>query len=320
MDMRHFVLQIKLGQGGFGSVHAIEKKSEPNKGTMYAMKEIAKDEVIAKKGGVDEVFSERSVLSRVKSPFLCNLVWAWQDSKKLYMVLDLALGGDLRYNLVNKAPNKMNGVNVFPENYVRFYVGSMVLALAELHRCKIVMRDMKPDNILMGKDGYVKLSDFGVSKYCPDGICTKSSGTPGYMAPEMYRKGHRHSFPVDWFALGITMFELFTGGRKPYKDESLKQMAEVETKTVHISDDGALGPVFVDLKKNEDVKLFDVPSGAIDIIHDLCRKESKARLGANGVDEVKNHPWFSNFNFKELETLEMAPPFVPDTKKANFNP
>ena len=320
MDMRHFKLQIKLGQGGFGSVHAIEKISEPNKGVLYACKEIAKDVVCEKKGGVEEVFTERDILARVSHPFLCNLVYAWQDDKTLYMCLDLALGGDLRYNLVHHAPIKKNGLGVFTDDWTRFYIGSMVLALEELHKNRIIMRDMKPDNILMEGTGYVKLSDFGISQYCPDGICKKGSGTPGYIAPELYRKGRAHSYGVDWFALGITMFELYTGGRKPYKDSELKAMADVETKTIHLGNESAPGAQFVDLEKNEDVNAFDIPPGSTKFIMDITRKEKTKRLGAEGATQVKSHVWFKDFDFQKLRDLKMNPPFIPNTKQANFNP
>ena len=163
-----------------------------------------------------------SVIQEVKTRtfFLAhpgNSHYAFQDESYLYLVLDLARGGDLRYNLSASGGR-------FSEERAKFYVAQVVLALDYLHQIGIIHRDVKPENILLNNDGYVKLTDFGVSKVLnvKTGDCRSTSGTHGYMAPEMYvAPGYRHGTPADWFAVGVTLFELLVGQR-PFDSKTLK--------------------------------------------------------------------------------------------------
>lgn len=155
------------------------------------------------------VWTERNVWGMIESPFLVQLIHAFQDERYLYFVMPLFAAGDLSLYL------KHHGV--MNEQVLRFYIAEIVLALECLHSCNIVYRDLKPHNILMRPDGHVCLTDFGLCKINPpkgNGINDLRGriGTKGYQAPEILR-GLGHSFPVDFFALGVTIFRLATDSR-----------------------------------------------------------------------------------------------------------
>jgi serine/threonine protein kinase len=119
---------------------------------------------------------ELRILSALRNPFICNVHYAFQDGAHLYMVLDLALGGDLRYNLSKSLGGK------FTENVGRFYVAQLILALEYCHSLGVLHRDVKPENILLLGTGYIKLTDFGVARQLEENNhCYSSSGTHGYM-------------------------------------------------------------------------------------------------------------------------------------------
>ncbi|KAJ1438757.1 kinase-like domain-containing protein, partial [Ochromonadaceae sp. CCMP2298] len=134
-----------------------------------------------------------------------------QSDSHLYMVLDLARRGDLRHSL-RASPNAR-----FSEKTAMHIFRQLLEALHCCHVQSILHRDIKPENILMTDTGLVKLSDFGVAKILPDlQDCRSTSGTHGYMAPEIYVGNHSHGTPSEWFSAGVTLHELLTG-RRPFE-------------------------------------------------------------------------------------------------------
>ncbi|KAF4104548.1 hypothetical protein G5714_013879 [Onychostoma macrolepis] len=189
---------------------------------MYAMKYMNKQKCI-ERDEVRNVLRELQVMQRLQHPFLVNLWFAFQDEEDLFMVVDLLLGGDLRFHLQKKVG--------FNEQTVKLYVCELVLALDYLQRSHIIHRDIKPDNILLDEHGHVHVTDFNVATVL-QGSETASSmaGTKPYMAPEVFvsfvDSGVGYSFAVDWWALGITAYELLHGSR-PFEIRSSTAAAEV---------------------------------------------------------------------------------------------
>eukprot|EP01103_Thecamoeba_quadrilineata_P019467 TRINITY_DN789_c1_g1_i5.p1 TRINITY_DN789_c1_g1~~TRINITY_DN789_c1_g1_i5.p1 ORF type:complete len:227 (-),score=25.56 TRINITY_DN789_c1_g1_i5:907-1587(-) len=166
------------------------------------MKQMEK-KMIIKDNVVKNIFYEKKLLvTLVNAPFIVHLIYAFQTSEDLCMVVDFMSGGDLRYHL--------SRIQKFPEDHVRFYASQMVLALEHLHGRGIVHRDIKPDNLLLDEKGYCHLADFNISAKSIKNGLTGRSGTPRYMAPEIYLKKHYYEY-VDLWSLGITLFEMFFG-------------------------------------------------------------------------------------------------------------
>lgn len=152
----------------------VESKKE--RGEQFAMKEMAKARIITKKS-VQSVMNELKLLSLIQSDFIVNVHYAFQDTQTLYLVMDLLLGGDLRYHIARKKK--------FTEDQTRFFIACLVNALARVHEANIIHRDIKPENLVFDNQGYLRLTDFGVARIMTPDNASETSGTPGYMAPEV---------------------------------------------------------------------------------------------------------------------------------------
>jgi len=174
----------------------------------YARKSQAKHSVLKSgEGPLKMVFNELNILKEAgENPFIANLRYAYQDQKHLFLVLDLALGGDLNFQRRERFKQK-----VFPPAIARFFMTEVFLGLQYLHSVNIIHRDLKPENILLQEDGHIKITDFGISVKLsePGELITNRSGTERYMAPEMFKRAH--GVAADWWAFGICLFELLTG-------------------------------------------------------------------------------------------------------------
>ena len=148
------------------------------------------------------MLNERELLSCLKHPFIVNMVYAFQDRLNLYLVMDYMPGGDLRFQI--------GRCDRFPENIAKFFVCCIVLALQYLHGNNIIHRDLKPENLIFDARGYLRLTDLGVARITAPENYRDTSGTPGYMAPEVINR-ENHSFPVDYFALGVIAYECILG-------------------------------------------------------------------------------------------------------------
>jgi serine/threonine protein kinase len=201
VSLKNFALIRILGKGAFAKVLEVEKAES---GTRYAMKVLKKHHV-QRKNQVEHTRTERRVLAIISHPFICQLRYAFQTKKKLYLILDYHPGGELFYHLSRRGR--------FREHQARVYAAEITLALEYLHEHNIVYRDLKPENILIQIDGHIALTDFGLAK---DNVTSYVSGaksfcgTPEYLAPEIiHRKGHGKA--VDWWSLGMLIYELLTG-------------------------------------------------------------------------------------------------------------
>lgn len=188
-----------LGQGAFGKVFLVRHRTTQK---VYAMKRLRKDNIL-QKGKVQATLLEKQVLQEIDHPFTVGLEYCFHTEFKIYFVLPFVRGGELFQHLA-EATN-------FPEDRSKRIALQLALAIGHLHSKKIVYRDLKPENVLVGEDGYMYLIDFGISKKLASEEVTRSfCGTPEYLAPEMLKRAG-HSYTLDWWTLGVLTYELMVG-------------------------------------------------------------------------------------------------------------
>ncbi|CAG5099584.1 Similar to Rps6ka3: Ribosomal protein S6 kinase alpha-3 (Mus musculus) [Cotesia congregata] len=281
-DPSHFDLLKVLGQGSFGKVFLVRKVVGKDKGTLYAMKVLKKATLKVR----DRVRTktERNILVDVEHPFIVRLHYAFQTEGKLYLILDFLRGGDLFSRLSKEV--------MFTEEDVKFYLAELALALDHIHKLGIIYRDLKPENILLDADGHMSLTDFGLSKQPLDDTKTSYSfcGTIEYMAPEVVNR-QGHSFAADWWSFGVLMFEMLTGAL-PFQGVNRK-----ETMTQILK--AKLGMP------------YNISQDAQALLRVLFKRNPANRIGSNGVEEIKSHPFFSSIDWEALYRKEVVPPFKP---------
>ncbi|WVO16092.1 hypothetical protein L204_103758 [Cryptococcus depauperatus] len=276
-----FQIERTLGTGSFGRVHLV--KSHHN-GRFYAVKVLSKEKVIKMKQ-VEHTNSEREMLVRVRHPFLVNLWGTFQDVNNLYMVMDFVAGGEL-FSLLRKSQR-------FPNSVAKFYAAEVALALDYLHSLDIIYRDLKPENLLLGADGHVKVTDFGFAKYVPD-ITWTLCGTPDYLAPEVIQsKGYNKS--VDWYALGVLIFEMLAG-YPPFFTEDGNPMRLYEK----IIAGKVRYPTYFDALARELLKNL--------LVGDLTKRYGNLRAGSS---DIFAHVWFAEVDWDKLYRREIPAPYVP---------
>ena len=292
MSKNNFEFCYIIGKGGFGKVWKIKHK-KTNK--HYALKEMSKLKIIERKSEYSINF-EREILSKLHNPFIVNMYYAFQDSNNLYLVMDYLKGGDLRFHLTRHIH--------FSEEQSRFFICNVLVALEYIHSQDIIHRDIKPENLVLDGKGYTRITDFGIAKKKSDIKKMKgdTSGTPGYMAPEVMR-GVVHSFEVDFFAVGIVAYE-FMKGKRPYNGKNRKEIKEEM------------------LMKQMGIKEEDIPEGwtkeSVDFINKLIIRKKENRMGFNGIKEVKEHPWIKYYPWDMILKKTLPSPFIPQNKD-NFD-
>ncbi|TBU33457.1 kinase-like protein [Dichomitus squalens] len=294
VDLYHFDLHRAVGKGAFGKVRVVEHKKSKK---LYALKYIDKAKCIKQKA-VANIIQERRLLEEIDHPFIVNMRYAFQDDENCFFVLDLMLGGDLRFHLER--------LRYIPENVVRFWTAELSSALEYLHKQRIIHRDMKPDNILLDAMGHAHITDFNVAiHYSERRLHTSVAGSMAYMAPEVIgRLGYTWS--CDWWSLGVVVFELLFH-RRPFDGRSAEKMKH------SILKDSIRFPSSVKDKCSKEGQQF---------ILSLLDRNPKTRLGCHeglDIDDIRTHPWMASIDWDTLENKESQPPFVPDMKKANFD-
>ncbi|KAJ5175877.1 cAMP-dependent protein kinase type 2 [Penicillium canariense] len=275
-----FLLQRTLGTGSFGRVHLVQSKHNHR---FYAMKVLKKAQVVKMKQ-IEHTNDERRMLNRVRHPFLVTLWGTWQDSRNLYMVMDFVEGGEL-FSLLRKSQR-------FPNPVAKFYAAEVTLALEYLHAHQIIYRDLKPENLLLDRHGHLKITDFGFAKEVPD-ITWTLCGTPDYLAPEVVSsKGYNKS--VDWWSLGILIFEMLCGFT-PFWDSG---------SPVKIYENILRGKVKYPPYLHDD---------AVDLLSQLITADLTKRLGNlhGGPEDVKNHAWFAEVTWDRLARKDIDAPYIP---------
>ncbi|XP_070843194.1 cGMP-dependent protein kinase 2 [Chaetodon trifascialis] len=271
---------VTLGVGGFGRV---ELMTTVNHGTYYAMKRVSKKHIVAKRQEEHMLF-ERKILKATQCDFIVRLYAAFKDTRYIYMVMEFCVGGEIW--------TKLKEVGRFDEPVAVFCAACVVEAYAYLHKKNIMYRDLKPENLMLDVKGYVKLVDFGFAKEMVRGEKTYSFvGTPEYMAPEII-KNQGHDFAVDFWSLGILIYELLVGSPPFSSSEPQKIYAKIL--------DGVLKypPYLSEASKS--------------IISKLSRPRPGQRLGntKNGIKDVRHHRWFSSMNWHKLRVGQLDAPTV----------
>jgi serine/threonine protein kinase len=282
----HFRAIKLLGIGSFGEVFLVQKKDSK---MLYAMKILKKDKVLSN-NLVRYVKTERNVLSISSHFFICGIDFAFQTSDRLFLILDFCPGGDLSQYLKEE--------DFFPEEKAKKYVCEVLLALEDLHKWGIIFWDLKPENIVLDEFGHVKVTDFGLSKEGVDqGEVSKSfCGSYAYLAPEMVKK-QGHSNVLDWYLLGVLLFELLEGIPPFYDNDKDVLFDNIIHNHLELSD--------------------DLSDEVVDLLENLLEKDPKKWLGKNGAAEIKAHRWFSDVDWKIVENrgLVMPRPYLMKSEK-----
>ncbi|KAL9063000.1 MAG: hypothetical protein Q9157_008487, partial [Trypethelium eluteriae] len=278
-----FTIQRTLGTGSFGRVHLVQSKHNQR---FYAVKVLKKAQVVKMKQ-VEHTNDERRMLQKVKHPFLITLWGTFQDAKNLYMVMDFIEGGEL-FSLLRKSQR-------FPNPVAKFYAAEVTLALDYLHGMNIIYRDLKPENLLLDRHGHLKITDFGFAKEVPD-ITWTLCGTPDYLAPEVVSsKGYNKS--VDWWSLGILIFEMLCGFT-PFWDS------------------GSPMRIYENILKGRVKYPPYIHPDAQDLLQKLITHDLTKRLGnlVGGSKDVMQHAWFAEVTWERLAKKDIDAPYVPPVR------
>ncbi|KAI5458202.1 AGC/AKT protein kinase [Mariannaea sp. PMI_226] len=287
LSIDDFELLKVIGKGSFGKVMQVRKK-DTNR--IYALKTIRKAKIISR-SEVTHTMAERSVLAQINNPFIAPLKFSFQSPEKLYFVLAFVNGGELFHHLTLERR--------FDVNRSRFYTAELLCVLECLHGFNVIYRDLKPENILLDYQGHIALCDFGLCKLeMKDEDHTRTfCGTPEYLAPEILL-GEGYNKTVDWWTLGVLLYEMLTG-LPPFYDEVVNEMYR-KILTQPLSFPGT----------------NIVPPAAKDLLTKLLDRDPKQRLGANGVAEIKSHPFFHGIDWRKLLERKYDPSFKPNVTGA----
>ncbi|OCB91531.1 AGC/Akt protein kinase [Sanghuangporus baumii] len=294
LTIEAFELLKVIGKGSFGKVMQVRKKDTQR---VYALKTIRKAHIASRPGEITHILAERTVLALVNNPFIVPLKFSFQNPDKLYLVMSFVNGGELFYHLQREGK--------FDENRSRFYAAELLCALEHLHGFNVVYRDLKPENILLDFTGHIALCDFGLCKLNMSETEKTNTfcGTPEYIAPELL-ESQGYTKTVDWWTLGVLLFEMMTG-LPPFYDENVNVMYQ------RILRDPLLFPP-------------DMSHDAKSVMSGLLQRDPSKRLGHNGADEIKRHPFFArHVDWNLLLAKKIQPPFKPSVESvmdvANFD-
>lgn len=316
-----FELLTIIGRGAFGEVRLCRQKTN---GKVFAMKKLKKAEMV-RRGQIDHVRAERDVLAEVHNPYVVKLYYSFQDEQWLYLIMEYLPGGDVMTLLMRK--------DILSVEETRFYIAETILALESIHKHNYIHRDIKPDNLLLGVDGHMKLSDFGLCKpvdltklptlhenqalgasltempassQCAPGgqlhhwkgnrrsLAFSTVGTPDYIAPEvLLKKGY--GMECDWWSVGAIMYEMMVGYPPFYSDDPMTTCRKIVNWRQCLKFPDEI-PVPRDARNLMDRLLCDVDD----------------RLGSNGVQELKNHPFFNGIDWDNLYSTQA--PHQPTVK------
>ncbi|KAI3381986.1 hypothetical protein SNEBB_008057 [Seison nebaliae] len=293
IGLKDFNLLRVIGRGSYAKVLQVEFKRT---GRIYAMKVIKKSTVHDDED-IDWVQTEKHVFERATNhPFLVGLHSCFQSDTRLFFVIEFVNGGDLMYHMQRQRR--------LPEDHARFYSAEISLALHFLHSKGIIYRDLKLDNVLLDSDGHIKLTDYGM---CKEGLSNEDRtatfcGTPNYIAPEMLR-GEEYSFSVDWWALGVLMFEMMAG-RSPFEIVGAIDNPELNT-------EDALFQIILE-RPIRIPRNLSVP--ARKVLMGFLNKNPKDRLGCRnegGFLDINMNGFFKSIDWHLLEKRLVQPPYKP---------
>ena len=272
-----------LGCGAFGTVRLV--KHRPT-GNTFALKSLVKSMIVANNLN-DHVENECHVMEQLNHPFILKLYNTYKDKRYVHFLVELALGGELFTHLQKRGS--------FSEKDTRFYAASVILAFEEIHKHDIVYRDLKPENLILDSQGYVKVIDFGLAKVVKNNRTFTLCGTPDYLAPEIIlNKGHGRA--VDYWALGILIYELSVG-YVPFEGEE-----PLDVYKLVLQGNMKYPP--------------SLSRSCCDLIGKLLCMNPARRLGnlKYGIKDIMKHKWFAGFNWEDLLKRHLTPPIEPKVK------
>ena len=247
---------------------------------------MSKAKIIDKKS-VDSILGEKNLLSELHHPFIVNMIYSFQDHDYLYLVMDLLPGGNLRYHLGIKKK--------FNEKQIKFLIGCIMIGLKYIHGQNILHRDIKPENLVFDNNGYLRITDFGIAKHYVINNKKDTSGTIGYLAPEVLCNVN-HNFSIDYYAVGIITYELMYGHR-PYLGKTKHEVKQLI------------------LTRQAEINYNDLPIGfsneTADFINRLIQRKPANRLGKDSINEVIDHPWFDEFDWENVYKKKLKAPYIP---------
>uniref|UniRef100_A0A6Q2YFN3 protein kinase C n=1 Tax=Esox lucius TaxID=8010 RepID=A0A6Q2YFN3_ESOLU len=291
LGLGDFDLIRVIGRGSYAKVLLVRLKKNEQ---IYAMK-VVKKELVHDDEDIDWVQTEKHVFEQASTnPFLVGLHSCFQTESRLFLVIEYVNGGDLMFHMQRQRK--------LPEEHARFYAAEICIALNFLHEKGIIYRDLKLDNVLLDHEGHIKLTDYGMCKegIRPGDTTSTFCGTPNYIAPEILR-GEDYGFSVDWWALGVLMFEMMAG-RSPF---------DIITDNPDMNTEEYLFQVILEkpirIPRSLSVKAASVLKG-------FLNKDPKERLGCQaqaGFTDIKSHTFFRSIDWDQLEKKQTAPPFKP---------
>ncbi|XP_066526780.1 protein kinase C, delta b isoform X1 [Hoplias malabaricus] len=281
----NFVFHKVLGKGSFGKVMLAELKG---RGEFFAVKALKKD-VVLMDDDVECTMVEKRVLALAwDNPFLTHLYCTFQTKEHLFFVMEYLNGGDLMFHIQDKGR--------FDLYRATFYAAEIICGLQFLHSKGIIYRDLKLDNVMLDRDGHIKIADFGMCKenMLGENRATTFCGTPDYIAPEILL-GQRYSFSVDWWSFGVLVYEMLIG-QSPFQGDDEDELFE------SIRMDVPHYPRWITKESK-------------DLMEKLFERDPTRRLGV--VGNIRGHAFFKTINWAALEKREVNPPFKPKVKAPN---
>ncbi|XP_055040418.2 protein kinase C, delta b [Misgurnus anguillicaudatus] len=282
VSISNFVFHKVLGKGSFGNVMLAELKG---KGEYFAIKALKKD-VVLMDDDIECTMVEKRVLALAwENPFLTHLYCTFQSKEHLFFVMEYLNGGDLMFHIQDKGR--------FDLYRATFYSAEIICGLQFLHSKGIVYRDLKLDNVMLDKEGHIKIADFGMCKenMLGENRATTFCGTPDYIAPEILL-GQKYTFSVDWWSFGVLLFEMLIG-QSPFQGDDEDELFEsIRTDVPHY-------PRWITKESK-------------DLLEKLFEREPTRRLGV--VGNIRGHAFFKTINWAALERREVNPPFKPKVK------
>ena len=282
IELTDLLFKMQLGTGNYGNVCLVRNKK--NK-FPYAIKAISRNKINEEQLHLN-LELERSILLKIDHPFIVKLVKSLKDKNNIYFLMEYIKGKEL-FDVIRD-------IGLLNKAQTQFYGASLMLAVDYLHERKFIFRDIKPENVMVIKNGYIKLIDFGTAKEISDRTNT-IIGTPHYMAPEIIL-GEGYSFQVDIWSIAICMFEFVCGG-VPFGENAEEPMDVY----LAIVNDKMIFPNFC---KDSDFKL---------LMQQMLTKNPISRMSK--FSQIKNHVWFNSFNWEDLISLNMDAPYKPELKK-----
>lgn len=258
-----------LGRGAFGFVTLVEAKGET-----YALKAVKKCQIV-ETGQQTHIISEKKIMSMMKNPFLVNLIATFKDKLRVYFLLDVCLGGEL-FTILRQR-------RYFDEPTAQFYAACVVEGFDYMHSMDIVYRDLKPENLVMANNGYLKIVPEKTYTLC---------GTPDYLAPEIVT-GQGHGKGVDWWTFGVLIYEMLASFPPFFDDDPIQTYRKIIKGRIKYP------------------RYFS--SEAKDVVGNLLKLKPTRRLGVikGGTENIRNHAWFKKFNWRAFKDLKLRAPIQP---------